>query len=80
MEHLFSLIPAAVREIKKEGESGGKKEAAVEELEGKQPSGESEKSRETETTKELGAPNLIAGRISPRQGAAANADQNIERI
>ncbi|HXT76697.1 MAG TPA: hypothetical protein VN780_10435 [Candidatus Eisenbacteria bacterium] len=74
MEHLYSPIPAAVQEIKREGESGGKNEAANEELEGKQPSGESEKSREMETSKELGAPNPITGRIPPRQGAAANAE------
>jgi hypothetical protein len=58
MEHRFSLIPAAVREIKKEGESGGKKEAAVEELEGQQPSGESENSRETETPRNWVLPTL----------------------
>jgi hypothetical protein len=60
MEHLFSAIPAAMQEIKKEGESGGKKE--------------SEKSREAKTTQGLSASNPITGRIPPQPGAAGNAE------
>ena len=78
MEHLFSPIPAAVQDIKKERKSGDEKKE--ENLKGEgQPSGKDEGNRGPERARAVGVSNPITGRVPRQQEAPANAEDKTSR-
>jgi hypothetical protein len=69
MEHLFSPIPAAVQEIKKEREPGKKEEEN--QGNGERSDGKKEKDRGAGHNQDVGASNPITGGVPRRQNASA---------
>ena len=68
MEHLFSPIPAAVQEIKKEREPGKKEEEN--QGNGERPDGKKETDRGAGHNQDVGASNPITGGFPRRQSAS----------
>jgi len=78
MAHLFSPIPAAMQDIKRERESGGEKEKESLKREG-QPTGKEDGNRGPERDRAVGASNPITGRVPRQQDAPANAEDKTSR-
>jgi len=78
MEHLFSPIPAAVQDIKRERKSEGEKEEENLKREG-HPTGKDEGSRGPERAQALGASNPITGSVPWQQAAHVNAEDKTSR-